>query len=163
MKKLYAIAICFVLLAVSFTSVFAGKWVDPVNAPFYLVPSGTSNIVSSDLAGGKVHIVDPMGNASLIIQGNIVGLLPNTSYDVWVRNLNDYTGDYLQYVPSLGYFKFVTLTTDDFGNADFHIMMKADELPDGTYQIQVAINPAGVLRTVIATQWPGYMVTVDSK
>ena len=94
----------------------------------------------SELAGGQVTLVDPMGNVSLIIQGNVRDLTPSTTYGVWVRDLTGYTGDYLNSMPRLGYFKLTTFTTNAKGHGNFHINIGKDDLPDGTYDIQVAIN-----------------------
>jgi len=168
-KKSLPILLALVLLASLTTPVFAGKWVTAQQAPFYLVPSGSSNFVSTTLAGGEVHIVDPMGNVSLIIQGNVKGLAPNTNYAAWVRDLDNYSGSTINSAPSLGYFKLVTFMTDEYGDGSFHINLRAEDLPDGTYYIQVAINLAGadpttyIGTTVVATQWPGLAVTVKSQ
>jgi len=137
--------------------VLAAKWVDSQKADFYTVPDGNSDNVSDILAGGQVTLVDPMGNVSLIIQGNVRDLTPSTTYAVWVRNLAGYTGDYLNNYEPLGYFMLTTFTTNAKGHGNFHINIGKDDLPDGTYDIQVAINdlpsdqhPNGV--TKIATQ-----------
>lgn len=166
MKKVFPIILVVILLAVTATTAFAGKWVDAQKAPFYEVPSKTSDIVSNVITAGEVNIVDPMGNTSLIIQAKVRGLAPNTNYDFWVRDLTRFTGtNYLLRVEGSGwvYIKFFTFMTDEYGNADVHLNLRADELPDGTYTIQVAINPEGVLETVIATQWPGLNVTVKTQ
>lgn len=165
-KRVLIAATCILALLVLVAPAAAGggKWVDAQKAPFYIVYGCSSNVVSSDLAGGQVVLVDPMGNVSLVVQGNVEGLASNAGYDAWVRNLTGYTGPYLAVYPPLGYYKLATFTTDAEGNGSFHLNLRADELPDGTYQIQVAINPLGNQGcTVIATQWPGLSVTVKSQ
>ena len=85
-------------------------------------------------------------------------------YDVWVRDLTGYTGSYITKYEPLGYFKLATMTTDEEGNGSFHFNLRTDELPTGTYEIQVAINPYNNQGcTVIATQWPGMTVTVKTQ
>jgi len=166
MKKVLFAAICILALLVLVAPAAAGgKWVDAQRAPFYKVYGCSSNVVSSDLAGGQVVLVDPMGSVSLVVQGNVKGLASNAGYDAWVRNLTGYTGPYLAVYAPLGYYKLATFTTDDEGNGIFHLNLRADDLPDGTYQIQVAINPFGNQGcTVIATQWdPGLTVTVKTQ
>ena len=127
-------------------------------AYFYKVPSGSSDVVSDELAGGKVNIITPTDNVALIIQGNVVGLTASTTYDAWVRQLFGYTGPSIFSVPGMGYYKLVSFTTDEFGNASFHINLLSNDLPGGTYNIQVAINqnstgsPSYIGTTIIATQ-----------
>jgi len=158
------LAVLALLAVIGVPAAAGGKWVDAQKAPFYIVYGCSSNVVSSDLAGGQVVLVDPMGNVSLVVQGNVKGLASNAGYDAWVRNLTGYTGPYLAVYPPLGYYKLATFTTDAEGNGSFHLNLRADELPDGTYQIQVAINPLGNQGcTVIATEWPGLSVTVKSQ
>jgi hypothetical protein len=165
MKKLLSVTLAMLALLVVVTAAAAGgKWVTAQKAPFYHVYGCSSNVVSSDLAGGQVVLVDPMGSVSMVVQGNVKGLLPNVGYDMWIRDLTGYTGSYLAKYEPLGYYKLVSFTTDDEGNGSFHVNLRADELPDGTYPIQVAINPLGNQGcTVIATQWPGLSVTVKSQ
>ena len=165
MKRLLFITLVLLaLLALGVPAAAGGKWVTAQKAPFYQVHGCSSNVVSDDLAGGQVVLVDPMGNVSMVVQGNVKGLLPNSGYDMWIRDLTGYTGDYISVYLPLGYYKLVTFTTDDEGNGSFHVNLRADELPDGTYGIQVAINPLGNQGcTVIATQWPGMTVTVKSQ
>lgn len=151
MKKTFPILLALVLIFVITTPVFAGKWVTAQQAPFYVVTSCSSDNVTSTLGGGQVNIVDPMGNVSLIIQGSVKGLEPNTQYDAWVRNLSGYTGSYLYAYTPLGYFKLATFLTDEFGNGSFHINLRAEDLPDGTYSIQVAINNAGAANNIGCT------------
>ena len=165
MKKLLSVTLAMLALLIVVAAVAAGgKWVTAQKAPFYHVYGCSSNIVSSDLAGGQVVLVDPMGSVSMVVQGNVEGLLPNAGYDMWIRDLTGYTGSYLTKYEPLGYYKLVTFTTDDEGNGSFHVNLRADELPDGTYTIQVAINPEDIQGcTKIATQWPGLSVTVKSQ
>ena len=165
MKKLSFVAIAILTLLVLVVPAAAGgKWVTAQKAPFYKVYGCSSNYVSSELAGGQVVLVDPMGNVSLIVQGNVKGLAPDAGYDVWVRNLTGYTGSYLAVYLPLGYYKLDTFTTDAEGNGSFHLNLRAADLPDGTYEVQVAINPAGVQGcTVVATQWPGLSITVKAQ
>lgn len=147
-----------------------GKWVTAQKAPFYWV-NGSSDDPTSDLAGGQVVTVDPMGNVSLVVQGNVKGLDPNAGYDVWIRDLTGYTGSYLYMATGTyngvpyTYYKLGTFATDFEGNGSFDLNLRADELPDGTYELQVALNPAGHLwPTVVATQWdPGLIVTVKTQ
>lgn len=164
-KAIVFIVIAALVLTITPALLFAGgKWVDSQKAPFYKVPSGTSDNVSTELAGGQVTLVDPMGNVSMVIQGNVRGLDPLAGYDIWVRDLTGYTGAYITKYEPLGYFKLATITTDAEGNGSFHFNLRADELPDGVYQIQVALNPYNNQGwTVIATQWPGMTVTVKSQ
>ena len=163
-RLLFSLGIIFALVLVAKPAFAAGKWVDSQKAPFYVVNGCSSNFVSDELAGGQVTLVDPMGNVTMIIQGNLKGLIPLTMYDVWVRNLTGYTGSYLAKYEPLGYFKLATITTDEYGNGGFHFNLRTDVLPDGVYQIQVAINPFNNQGcTIVATQWsPGITVTVKS-
>ena len=168
-KTVFSLLLVTVFLLSTVSTVFAGKWVDPKTLPFYEVTTCSSNYVSTVMTEGRVHIVDPQGQANLIIQGQVRGLEPVTVYDAWVRNLENYTGPYiLSYVP-LGYYKLVSFTTDEFGDASFQIKIIADELPDGEYYIQVAINANNGSTygcTVLATHWsvaqPGELITVSS-
>ena len=124
---------------------------------------GESDVVSDDLAGGQVTLVDPMGDVSMVIQGNVRGLVPLAEYDVWVRDLTGYTGTSLDSAPSKGYFKLAIITTNAEGNGSFHFNLRTDELLVRDYEIQVAINPSDQNWTVIATQWPGMTVTVKTQ
>jgi len=164
-KKIAALITGAALLSLAIPAFAAGKWVDSQKAPFYKVYGCSSNVVSGDLSGGQVTLVDPMGSVSMIIQGNVQGLTPLAMYDVWVRNLTGYTGSYITKYEPLGYFKLATITTDEVGNGSFHFNLRADELQDGEYQVQVAINPYNNQGcTVVATQWsPGMTVTVKSQ
>ena len=168
-KTIFSILLVSIFLMSSVTPVFAGKWVDPVTLPFFEVENGSSNYVTDVMTDGRVHIVDPMGKATLIIQGQVRELEPFTEYAAWVRNLENYTGPYISSYTPLGYYKLVLFTTDEFGNGSFQVKINADELPDGEYWIQVAINtsPAtGNGVTVLATHFtfaePGELITVRS-
>lgn len=127
-------------------------------APFYEVPSGTSDIVSTTEAGGSVEFNAPSGNVALIINGNVKALAPNSAYAVWVRDLTGYTGPSLTSVSSgWTYYKLGTFTTNGQGHGSFHFNILKSELPAGTYNLQVAINPAGpddayIGSTVVATK-----------
>ena len=109
-----------------------------------------------------------MGSNDIILTGMIKGLSPDTEYFVWVRDLSGYTGDYLFSHPSLGYYKLVSFITNKKGKGSFKIHIEDSDLPDGTYEIQVAINDEtgttnNIGITVAATQWdPGLTVTVKS-
>jgi len=165
MKKLMFFTVLLLLSLVVVSPVLAGgKWVNSQKASFYKVYGCSSNVVSDDLSGGQVILVDPMGNVSMVVQGNVRGLNPLAKYDVWIRNLTGYTGPYITEYAPLGYFKLATITTDDEGNGSFHFNLRTDELPDGNYEIQVAINPYNNQGcTVVATQWPGIFISVKSE
>jgi len=162
MKKLIFVTVLVLLSLVFVTPIgAAGKWVNSQKAPFYVVNGCSSNVVSDELAGGQVTLVDPMGNVSMVIQGNLEGLSPLAMYDVWVRDLTGYTGSCISKYEPLGYFKLATITTDEYGNGNFHFNLRTDQLPEGSYVVQVAINPYNNQGcTVVATQWPGMNVTV---
>ena len=169
MKKLITVCLMLVvLLLVGMTSVaVAGKRVTAQKTNLYHVSGGSSNnVLLNQPYDGHVTIVDPMGANDIILNGVIKGLLPNTEYFVWVRNLLGYTGEYLYSYPPLGYYKLTSFMTDEEGNGNFHYRINGNDLPDGTYMIQVAINyapghPIGY--TVAATQWsPGLTVTVKT-
>ena len=166
-KAIVFIVIAALVLTITPALIFAGgKWVDSQKAPFYEV-NGSSDIVSDVLAGGQVTLVDPMGNVSMVIQGNVRELDPLAMYDVWVRNLRGYTGPCILGPvggDSYNYYKLAVITTDVEGNGSFHFNLRTDELPDGVYEIQVAINHYNDMSsTVIATQWPGMTVTVKTQ
>ena len=92
MKRTITIVIALTALLMIASPVLAAKWVDSQKADFYTVTGGSSDNVTDVLAGGQVTLVDPMGNVSLIIQGNVRDLTPSTTYAVWVRDLTGYTG-----------------------------------------------------------------------
>ena len=67
-KKIIFIVLLMVLVLVVITSLGAGgKWVNSQKAPFYIVNGCSSNVVSNDLAGDQVTLVDPRGNVSMVI------------------------------------------------------------------------------------------------
>lgn len=174
MKKILSVlVIALALLGVLVVPALAGKGGKgrgARKAPFYWV-NGSSNYPTTDLAGGQVVLVAPMGSVSLLVQGNVKGLDANADYDVWIRNLTGYTGSFLFVATGswkgdpYTYYKLTTFTTDGEGNGSFHLNLRADDLPEGTYEIQVAINEAdNHSSTLIATQWdPGLIVTVKSQ
>jgi len=139
-----------------------GHWVNNQRVPLYEVTTCSSNNVSSDsIIQGEVVFVDPMGNVTLVIQGNVEGLTPKHEYAVWVRNLSGYTGPYLDEYTPLGYYKLETFTTNVKGKGKFHINILADDLPTGEYEIQLAINDDGC--TVLATEAPPNWIIVTIK
>lgn len=171
MKKVIKLcSIIVVLLLIGMISIAAsGKMVNNQKINLFHVSGGTSDNVQYDQPfEGHVIIVDPMGSNDVILNGVIKGLSPNMEYFVWVRNLTGYTGDYLYSYPSLGYYKLTSFMTNVKGKGSFHIHINDSDLPDETYEIQVAINDEtgtndeiGV--TVAATQWnPGVTVTVKT-
>ena len=159
MKK-YLILVLIVLIIgtlVIGVQVASGKRVNAQRVPLYPVPSGSSWFVDTTAPSqGEVVFVDPMGNVTFIIQGNVEGLESNKCYAVWVRDLRDtpgYTGDFLKRA-GLGYYMLETFTTNVEGKGKFHINILSEELTPGTYEIQVAINGdcVNVGRTVLATE-----------
>ena len=160
MKK-YLILVLIVLIIgalVIGVQVASGKRVDAQRVPLYPVSTGNSWYVDTTAPSqGEVVLVDPMGNVTFIIQGNVEGLNPNYDYAVWVRDLRDdpgYTGDFLKSASSLGYYMLETFTTNVEGKGTFHINILSEDLTPGTYQIQVAINDdcVEVGKTVLATE-----------
>ena len=133
---------------------------------FYTVSGGSSDNVTSNEVDGTANVVAPTGDVALVIQGNIKsGLEANQEYEVWVRSLAGYTGPADESYTPLNYYMLDTFTTNGNGYGHFHINIPSDELPPNTYDIQVAINVAGLTteRSVIATPWnPGLSVTVGS-
>ncbi len=135
----------------------AGKYVTPQQASWYYVSGGSSDNVTTDQAYGHAQIVDPMGNAALIVNG-VVQLAPNTGYAVWLRDLNPgYSGDSITSYAPLGYYKLTWFMTDGDGYGSFQVKIFSDVLLGGTYNLQVAINadpgtvPTYIGTTVIAT------------
>lgn len=160
MKKL--IVLCLSLFAFLSLSVglVSAKNADPKQAKaiFYNVTGGSSdNVDQKNPYEGFVTLVNPSGDNSLLLNGHIKGLTADTEYSVWVRNLTGYSGPRIfEYLP-LGYFKLVTFTTNSQGIGEFHYQINSQDLPSGTYPIQVAINfgdPIGV--TVAATVNPAF-------
>ena len=132
------------IAAVVLPTAFAGKWVNQQKVPFYNVAACSSdNVITTGSEMGFAQLVDPMGSVAMIVNGHTTGLSPLTSYDVWVRELTNYTGDSLYAYPPLSYYKLGTFTTDEYGVGDFHLNLMSADLPDGTYHIQVAINNSG--------------------
>lgn len=145
-----------------------GHWVNNQRVLLYPVPNCDSAVVNTDAESqGEVLFNDPMGKVTLVIQGNVEGLTPKHEYAVWVRNLSGYTGPYLGEHTLLGYYKLETFTTNVKGKGKFHINILADDLPTGTYEIQLAINDPDVGGkngcTVLATEAPPNWVTVTIK
>jgi len=146
----------------------SGKMVNNQKLTLYHVSGGDSENVQYDQPfEGHVIITDPMGSNDVILNGVIKGLSPNMEYFVWVRDLTaGYTGAYLWDYPPLGYFKLISFVTNVEGKGSFRIHINDSDLPDGTYEIQVAINDESTGATnfgvtVAATQWnPGVTVNV---
>lgn len=161
MKK-YLILVLIVLIIgtlVIGVQVASGKRVNAQRVPLYPVFSGNSAYVNTDAPSqGKVIFVDPMGNVTFIIQGNVEGLESNKCYAVWVRDLRGtpgYTGDFLNESKKYGYYMLETFTTNVEGKGKFHINILSEDLSPGIYSIQLAINnscdPADNGITVLAT------------
>lgn len=169
MRRAFVILFAALILTVLVAPVVsAGKFVTPQKADWFYVSGGSSNNVTTAQAYGHVQIVDPMGSATLIVTG-VVQLAPSTGYAVWVRELYGYTGTL--WTPGIGYYKLGWFMTDANGYADFNVKVFSNVLPEGTYNIQVAINadtgldPTFIGTTVVATQWTagvGMTVTVHS-
>jgi len=146
-----------------------GHWVNNQRVPLYEVKTCSSDDVSSDSQiQGEVVFVDPMGNMTLVIQGNVEGLESNKCYTVWVRELFGYTGPSLDEHAASGYYMLETFTTNKKGKGKFHINILSEDLPTGTYEIQLAINdpddPYGLYGcTVLATEAPPNCIIVTIK
>jgi hypothetical protein len=155
---IFTLGLVFLLLLVLAVPAGAVKPVDPgglQRLTWHSVTDGSSDNVTDTLVPGHVTINTPAGRVAMVINGRIT-LLPNTTYGVWVRELTGYTGDYLASYTPLHYYKLVTFTTNVRGQGSFHInIARADLLPDGTRNIQIAINPspsdASIDVTVAAT------------
>jgi hypothetical protein len=157
MKRL--IPIIFVaLLAVTMLSVTVSA-APPVGkgaqiVPLYPCGPGQSDqVLTTQPAQGKVIINTPNRDVSFNFTVIANNLDPNTQYAVFVRELAGYTGPYFtwnnNYWFILGYF-----TTDSTRAGDFHLNVRAADLPSGAYNIQVALNPVSELmtHTVLATE-----------
>ncbi len=163
MKK-YLILVLIVLIVgtlVIGVQVASGNRVNAQRVPLYpVLGCSSNNVLPLGPSQGEVVFVDPMGNVTFIIQGNVEGLIPNYDYTVWVRDLRDtpgYTGDFLNSAISAGYYMLETFTTNVEGKGKFHINILSEELTPGTYDIQLAINdpddPYGTYGcTVLATE-----------
>jgi len=101
-----------------------------------------SSRISDELYNGHVTIVTPNGKNDFMIQGVIQGLLPNTEYTVWVRNLlSGYTSNtYIKNHTPLGYYAFTTFTTNKKGAGNFSYKINKEYLDPGSYPIQIALN-----------------------
>jgi len=158
MKK-YLIFVLIVLIIwtlVIGVQVASGKRVNAQRVPLYPVSGGSSdNVLTSEPSQGEVVFVDPMGNVTFIIQGNVEGLTPNYDYAVWIRDLGstNYTGDSTWFHKPLGYYRVETFTTNEEGKGKFHLNILSEELTPGSYEIQLAINDdcVNIGRTVLAT------------
>ena len=136
-----------------------GKFVDRTHlacAFLYPVGGGTSdNVLSDEPSQGCVVIFDdPTGEVAIEIDGNAHGLIADHEYSVWVRDLTGYIGTSYDSAPSLGYYLLDYFTTDGDGMGFFELNIDSADLPDGTYNIQVAINDPSVeppYTTIIAT------------
>ena len=108
----------------------------------YPVSGGSSNNVLPDepSQGCVVIFDDPTGEVAIEIDGNAHGLILDHDYSVWVRQLVEYTGTLINSAPSAHYYLLDTFTTDGDGMGFFELNIASDDLPDGTYNIQVAIN-----------------------
>lgn len=115
---------------------------DSLQLGIYKVTSCDSSNITNDLYNGHVTIVTPGGKNDLMLQGVIQGLLPNTEYTVWVRNLSPrYISDnYIKSYTPLGYYAFTTFTTNKKGAGNFSYKINKTELLPGSYPIQVALN-----------------------
>jgi len=158
MKK-YLILVLIVLIIgtlVIGVQVASGKRVDAQRVPLYPVNNCNSAFVRSDLPSqGEVVFVDPMGNVTFIIQGNVEDLSPNQCYNIWIRDLDPgYSGNFLKKYAPLGYYMVDTFTTNVEGKGTFHINILSEDLTPGEYEIQLAINDdsAGNGCTVLATE-----------
>jgi hypothetical protein len=114
---------------------------DSQQASIYKVTSCDSSNITNDPYQGHVTLVTPDGKNDLMLQGVIQGLVPDTQYTVWIRNLlPSYSGTFInRYIP-LGYFALTTFTTNKKGAGNFSYKINKADLPSGTYSIQVALN-----------------------
>ncbi len=122
-----------------------------VKMPVYHVTGGTSDQVDDDNPyKGHITVTTPKGKNDLVIRGVIDGLKKKTEHSVWVRKLAGYTGTYLDRNTSLQYYKLLLFTTDSDGHGSFRLKIADKDLPDGTYELQIAINEGSA--TVAATK-----------
>ena len=144
-KSLFPIIALVLVIGIALlimTSVFAadGKWVNNQRVALYPCDDlcVSEQVNTSEPSQGEVLFNDPMGNVTLVIQGNVEGLSPKHEYAVWVRDLTGYTGDFI--MSAGGWFWLETFTTNKQGKGKFHINILSEDLPTGTYDIQLAIN-----------------------
>lgn len=162
MKKILSLLFVVALMLGVTSSVFAKESkVNSQKVDIYHVSGGSSdNVLLDQPYQGHVTVVDPMGANDIVLHGVIDGLQPNTTYYVWVRNLTGYTGDYLyQYAP-LGYFKLTSFVTDEYGHGDYKYHINDSDLPDGTYNLQVALNYGDPIGYTVAATKKNLTVTV---
>ena len=161
MKK-YLVLVLIVLIIgtlVIGVQVASGKKVDAQRVPLYPVSGGSSdNVLTLEPSQGEVIFVDPMGDVTFIIQGNVEGLLPDQCYGIWIRQFpsNTYTGSFINAYSPLGYYMLETFITNGIGKGHFHLNIRSEDLLPGTYLIQLAINnscdPGDIGITVLATE-----------
>lgn len=153
------------LLALTAPAVLAGKSVSNVQSPFYFTADGRTSetaLSTGVLAGGKVIVVNPNGQAALNITANVVGLTPDTTYSFWIRGLDAfaYSGPVIYYYAPLDYSKMAYFTTDAYGDGSVHLTLTADLLSNGEGQLQFAVNTTDAAltanyigNTIIATPY----------
>lgn len=141
------IVACLILTALLAAPVIAAPKAKAVQTPLFPVSGGSSdNVLDTQPSQGKVIVNTPNGNVTLIFNGIVTGLTPSTTYAVWVRDLRSidsvggYTGPFFREYAPLGYYVLDYFTTDEFGAGNFHINVRAEDLPADSYNIQVAIN-----------------------
>ncbi len=146
MRKSLGVLISVLALMTLLTPVaLAGKSVSNLQVPFYVTNNCVSEHTSDVLAGGKVIVVNPMGNTALNITGNVVGLMPDTQYSFWMRNLGQvaYSGPSLLVLSDssgVGWWELLYFTTDADGAGSLHLTIPADSLGNGTFSTQFAVN-----------------------
>jgi len=160
MKKVLfpILALVLTLSMATSVAVAGGRRVNAQRVPLYPVDLSSSDFVRTDLPSqGEVVLVDPMGNVTFIIQGNVENLKSNHLYTMWIRQFDtgQYTGTFIMQYEPLDYYQLLTFTTNDEGRGRFHLNIRSDELAPGTYEIQIAINdppaPEAIGPTVLAT------------
>ena len=145
MKKIIPL-IAVAIVMVSFTSIsFAkndkDKKVESQKVEIYEVTTCNSDRITDIPYQGHVTIVDPMGENDLLLHGVINGLEAETTYYLWVRDLNPgYSGDSLNSYLPLGYYKLMSFVTDEYGHGTFNYHINDMDLVDGEYDLQIAIN-----------------------